>query len=282
MAVAILVGLLATAWRGHRNGGSWPPPDWVLVACDVGQGDASVLRLPGPGPPRGILVDAGGDPAALRRCLARLRLQELAAVLLTHSHADHVSGLPAVARMWPQRWPDMPVFTSATSAGVPGELLQGRVAGPVPLREAGLLAIPEVGVRIEVLWPARPMAESPENNASLVLLATLATESGPLRVLLTGDVEAAAQTAIMARHALAADVLKVAHHGSAQADPGFLGWSGARLALISAGAGNEYGHPSADCLAELARLGTLVGRTDQQGGLAVVVRDGTVGLVTQR
>ncbi|MEU0931851.1 DNA polymerase III subunit delta [Embleya sp. NPDC005971] len=73
----------------------WPPPDWHLVMCDVGQGDAIVLNA---GPGTGVLVDAGPDPRAVDRCLRDLGIRRLPLILLSHFHADHVEGLPGALR----------------------------------------------------------------------------------------------------------------------------------------------------------------------------------------
>ena len=68
----------------------WPPRDWKLVACSVGQGDGLVLRA---GPGQAVVVDVGPDPTAIRRCLSALRIRAVPIVVLTHFHADHVDGL---------------------------------------------------------------------------------------------------------------------------------------------------------------------------------------------
>jgi competence protein ComEC len=90
-------------------------------------------------------------------------------------------------------------------------------------------------------------------------------------VLLTGDLGAEAEARLVAGGIdLRADVLKVPHHGSGDADPEFLAASGARLALISVGADNTYGHPTGRLLGWLAQAGMQVRRTDREGDLAVV------------
>jgi competence protein ComEC len=131
-----------------------------------------------------------------------------------------------------------------------------------------------------VLWPARVIhEESVPNNASVVLLA----RSHGLRLLLTGDVEPPAQRALLSRVRLPrVDVLKVAHHGSAYQDPALLAETRPRVALISVGVDNDYGHPAPATVRSLRRSGALVGRTDVDGTLVVVGPPGRLALVTAR
>ncbi|MGH3447862.1 MAG: ComEC/Rec2 family competence protein, partial [Nocardioidaceae bacterium] len=118
---------------------------------------------------------------------------------------------------------------------------------------------------------------SAPNNASVVMLV----RSHGLRVLMSGDAEPPEQGDILATGAdLHVDVLKVAHHGSANQDPGFVFASQAPLAVISVGADNDYGHPSAHTLGLLRQLGARVYRTDQDGDIAIVKRAGLPAVVT--
>ncbi|RKS73877.1 competence protein ComEC [Motilibacter peucedani] len=253
----------------------WPPGDWLLVACDVGQGDALVLRGDRSG---AVVVDAGPDPRAVDACLRDLGVRRVAEVVLTHFHADHVEGLPGVLRH--RSVAEVTVTTlpdpSAEVARVRG---WARAAG-VPLRTVQVGEVRSVGgARWRVLAPLHAAAEAGPNNASIVLLVQVAG----LRVLLTGDVEPPAQQALMARAAETlggpVDVLKVPHHGSANQDPAFLSYLHPRISLVSVGLGNDYGHPAPATVASLTRLGSLVGRTDRDGDLAVVVRHGSPALV---
>jgi hypothetical protein len=98
---------------------------------------------------------------------------------------------------------------------------------------------------------------------------------GATRILLPGDAELDAQDDLLASGVdLRADILKVPHHGSAYSDPAFLQAVHAQLALVSVGRDNDYGHPSPLLIAEMARLGVPVRRTDQDGDIAVL-RDGS-------
>ena len=112
----------------------------------------------------------------------------------------------------------------------------------------------------------------------------LAHESATLTggaALLDGDVEPEAQRAILAVESeLRADVLKVPHHGSAHQQPQLLTGLGARVALVSSGIGNTYGHPAVDTVDLLAESGMRVLRTDADGSIAVVRTDDGIGVVT--
>jgi competence protein ComEC len=145
----------------------------------------------------------------------------------------------------------------------------------VPLLELAVgerLAWPGLG--LEVLGPYYVTTRKIEqqdgtaiNNASVVLGAD--TPAG--RMLLTGDVELAAQADLLAAGVdLRAEILKVPHHGSGHSLPRFLSAAGAKIAMVSVGAGNAYGHPNKATLDTLVVAGALVTRTDADGDTAVV------------
>jgi competence protein ComEC len=135
----------------------------------------------------------------------------------------------------------------------------------------------EVGpVRWTVLSPAHLLSDSP-NDASLVLLV----EVHGLRILLTGDVEPPSQEVLEAAGIGPVDVLKVPHHGSRYQDPALLTGVGARVALVSVGADNDYGHPAPETLSLLEHARITVRRTDRDGDVAVVVDGGLLRVVTR-
>lgn len=245
----------------------WPPSGWRLAACDVGQGDALVLAA---GDGAAVVVDAGPEPHAVDGCLRALQVERIPLLLLSHFHADHVDGLPGVLHgravgmieTTPfARPPGRAAFVrrAAARAGVP--VTEG-VAGE--RRQLGDLSW-------EVLWPppagTSAAAEDGPNDASLVLLVRTAG----LTLLLLGDLEPPAQQALSEAYPglPPVDVLKVAHHGSAHQDAQLLRSLRPRLALISVGTHNRYGHPAAATVAVLKEQGATVLRTDTDGAVAV-------------
>ncbi|TIC84864.1 DUF4131 domain-containing protein [Nocardioides sp. GY 10113] len=282
VGVPVLVGLLVVvlgipgrAWPGSAGWGTgdWPPRGWLLAACDVGQGDALAVAV---GPGAAIVVDAGPDDRLVDRCLDRLGVREVPLVVLTHFHADHVAGLGgvldgrAVGRIEATGVLDPP-------AGVRAVADRARRAG-VPLDLAPYGASRRIGAAtVQVLAPALTAPQggagdgSSANDASVVLLVEVAG----VRLLLTGDVEPPAQQALERRlEGLTVDVLKVPHHGSRHQDLGWLGALAPRVAVISVGADNDYGHPAEETVDALAAAGATVLRTDRSGGVAVLLGDG--------
>ncbi|MFC9431783.1 ComEC/Rec2 family competence protein [Streptomyces sp. NPDC056987] len=245
----------------------WPPPGWTFAMCDVGQGDATVLAA---GDGAAVVVDTGPDPGPADRCLRDLGISRIPLLLLTHFHADHVAGLPGVLRgravgaiqtTTSPLPPDQAAFVRRTAdaarvpvvRAVPGER---RTTGPLDWR---------------VLWPragVAPAATEP-NDSSVTLFVRVAR--GPT-LLLLGDLEPPAQRGLSRDHPglPPVDVLKVAHHGSPHQHPGLLRDVRPRLALISAGRDNPYGHPAPRTVDALRAGGAKVLRTDRDGAIAVV------------
>ncbi|MDT7805661.1 MAG: competence protein ComEC [Actinomycetota bacterium] len=250
---------------------AWPPRTWAMVECDVGQGDAVVLATSEPG--RAVVVDTGPEPGPVDECLHRLSVDRIPLLVLSHLHADHIGGLASVfdgrsvggIAVGPGRAPDWAwrqVAAEASREGVP----------LVELSPGERVNLP--GLTLDVLGPRYVPSRSAVkqdgttiNNSSVVLRA----ETAAGRVLMTGDVELAAQADLLADVGdLKAEVLKVPHHGSRYSLPAFLAAVAPRTALISVGAGNSYGHPSKSTVDTLTALGALVTRTDVDGDTAVV------------
>ncbi|MBX6389845.1 MAG: ComEC/Rec2 family competence protein, partial [Frankia sp.] len=271
VAAAVLAGLLVARVLLVPRLAGWPPPGWRVVACSVGQGDALVLTV---GAGAAVLVDAGPDEAALARCLDDLGVRRVPLVLLSHLHADHVEGLAAVLGRLPVGEVLVGPLREPAAAWAQVSAL-ARAAG-VLVTTVGAGATRAVGdVSLELVGPLRLLrgTDSDANNNSLVALA----RTGGLTVLLTGDAERPQQSQLLREGVLAGariDVLKVAHHGAAEQEPGMLAGSGAEVALICVGEGNDYGHPAPATLAALAAAGIPVARTDIHGDAAVVANPG--------
>jgi len=267
-ALLVTVALVVPA-----SGPGWPPRDWLLAVCDVGQGDALVLAAGGDA---GVVVDAGPDPAMVDRCLRELGVRRVPLVLITHLHADHVEGLRGVLRR--REVGEIQVGGYDQPAEELRRVLQWAGAAGVPVTRATIGDRVRVGrLSWRVMWPARVIRDgSVENNASTVLLV----RARGVRILLTGDIEPAAQRSLLARGGLGpVDVLKVAHHGSAYQAPELLPVVRPRVALVSVGADNDYGHPAAGTMANLRAVGAVVGRTDRDGTLVVAGSGRTLRLV---
>ncbi|WP_406459898.1 ComEC/Rec2 family competence protein [Streptomyces sp. NBC_01622] len=245
----------------------WPPPGWRFAMCDVGQGDATVLAA---GKGTGVVVDAGPDPKLVDQCLRTLGITRIPLVVLTHFHADHVAGLPGVLRGRSvgaiettsfQEPTDQAEFVrrAAAERHIP---ITRSVAGEQ--RRAGRLSW-------QVLWP--PPEPAPDQDGPNDASVTLLVRTAGLRLLLLGDLEPPAQQELLRSPAAAllggVDVLKVAHHGSAYQDPDLIRRVAPRVALISCGEDNPYGHPAPSTVAALRAMGAVVLRTDLDGALAV-------------
>ncbi len=248
-------------------------PEPGLVMLDVGQGEALLLRSGRRGPV--ILVDGGGfrqgnfAEAALLRTLAAEGVFRIDLAVLSHGDADHCRGLLELSRylrierLWAAR---VEIRDGC------GRALAERLSGRVQLVERGYTEA--VGLwRLEVHHPG-PEPGAGGNAASLVLRAC----AGPSCVLLTGDIDLAGETQLLAwtrsqGRSLQSEVLKVAHHGSRTSTGAlFLDAVQPRLALVSAGRRNAYGHPSSEVVERIEGRRTRILRTDRHGRIEVRFR----------
>ena len=249
------------------------PRDWVVGLCDIGQGDAIVLH---DGASYG-LIDTGPEPKSLAACMRQLGIRHLDLLVLTHYDADHVGGLDAVADMVGTAVIGTPPKGDAAAERRIEELHQHGVPTHFGQRgDEGSLG----GLRWQVLWPDGAHPDMSTSNEGGV---TLEIEGHGIRMLFLADLDEKAQDAILADGALPRiDVVKVAHHGSADQSTRLYGLIHARLGLISCGLDNSYGHPTAKLLGLLHAAGTLPARTDLEGTVLVTAHDGALALWTQK
>jgi competence protein ComEC len=240
-------------------------PDWQLASCDVGQGDASLVRSDG----QVALIDTGDDEEALLRCLDRLSIGRVDLLVLTHFDRDHVGAALALRGRADRLLPGLSDGPDAD------RLVTGLAAGGAQVIDARAGDTGTLGrLSWTVLWPRRDARVEPGNDASVVLRF----EGDGIRSLYLGDLGEDGQRRLLATGSVGpVDVVKVAHHGSADQRAALYERLRARLGLISVGAGNDYGHPTEEALRLLAFVGTRVARTDLQGTLLVAA--GPAGLL---
>ena len=267
-ALALLVTVLAAGWRvPGLSGGSVPPPPAGLrvTFLDVGQGDAVLLQVP----EGAVLVDQGTPEAEVADQLGELGIRRLAALVLTHPQRDHVGGAADVlsgVRVGFVLDPGLPEESPEQEAA----LAEARERD-VPVVVARLGQRYRLGgLELRVLWPDGPGVPGADpNDHAIVLVATYGTTD----VLLTADAES---HVLVPLRVPAVEILKVSHHGSADERlPELLAGTRPRVAVISVGEGNSYGHPAPSTLAALEGApGLAVYRTDRDGAV-VVESDGT-------
>jgi competence protein ComEC len=252
----------------HRRARTVSAP--TITFLDVGQGDSVLLRSGD----RAALVDGGGrsddtrfGDAVLLPLLVQRGIRTLEFVVLTHAHPDHCGGLPAVLReldvraLWitPQRFRGEcahRLLEAATDSGTMVRLLK-RTTGK------------QVGEMTVVLQPPyRRYRRAPENNSSVLVRAHANGRS----VLLTGDIERDAESDAADHIHSRLDVMKIAHHGSrTSTTKALLDAANPRVAVVSCGRNNLFGHPHPLVVQALAKKGIRLWRTDRSGTIDVTL-----------
>ncbi len=260
LVTLVAVGLFVTLRSRGPAPPTGPPPGLRIEVLDVGQGDAILLQ---PRSAPAVLVD-GGPPGD--EIVAKLRaegVERLGAAVVTHDQSDHAAGIAeALGRIPIERLVygrlDHGFLAAAEAVGARSE----QVAAGTSLRSGSL--------RLEVLWPPPDLlAEAPPDTDPNELALVIRARWHDFTMLLTADAEA--ETTPLDPGPI--DVLKVAHHGSDDAGLGpLLDRIRPRLAVISVGADNPYGHPTLGTLATLAAHGVPTLRTDRDGTVEIDVR----------
>jgi competence protein ComEC len=276
VSIVVYLGVVA----GLRVGAQWGrPADWQIAGCDVGQGDAFIVRNDG----AVALIDTGPDPALLAACLSDLGIDHIDLLVLTHYHLDHVGGVESVVGQVDQ------VIVGPTGQDADERVIADLRAGGAEVHQVSRGPSGMLGdLRWHVLWPSAQLAGIEIGNPSSVVVEFEPLgecRTGCLSSLFLGDVDQNVQQRILATNSMGqVDVVKVAHHGSADQEPRMYGRLHATLGLIGVGADNGYGHPSQSLLDTLDDSGTAPFRTDQHGLILLSPGDepGTVAVWTER
>ena len=270
-SVAVLVAWPATAFITGSNG-------FEVHFIDVGQGDAIALRTPHN---RWLLIDAGPASAEFdagaRQVVPFLRAhgaRGLDALILTHPDLDHIGGAPAVL----DALPVAAVFEPGHAVGkkIYEELLSEIDVSAGEWRAARSGRSLELdGIQIDFLWPDTELVDAYEDANQISSIMRISY--GDFSLLLTGDAGVEIEEILMDREgeALAADVLKLGHHGSSTSTAAeFLDLVVPQLAIVSAGRRNRYGHPAAEVMERVQERSIPVARTDLEGSITLLIEPG--------
>lgn len=259
--------IVAGAWtatdvvRSETFAGSWQ-----VFFCDVGQGDAALIRSQG----KTILVDLGPAPEDLSNCLDKAGVSSLDAVFLSHFDADHVGGVLGLRNIPVGQFVISGYRDDRPLVALVGKLAEAKDIAIIHGFEgmSGTLG----SFQWKIIAPTASASEaSDSNDASLVLVV----EGSEFSVLFLGDLGETGQERILARHPrliaeLASKTLitKVAHHGSADQSRAFYRALESEYLVFSVGR-NDYGHPASSALSLAWLSGGEVLRTDKLGHIAL-------------
>jgi competence protein ComEC len=259
-AALAALAVAVTLFRGSGNDVAAGPVSGLRIeVLDVGQGDA-ILFQPAGAP--AVLVDGGPPGAGLEDELEDAGVDQLAAAVVTHDQSDHAGGIEGLLGHFP-----VARLVYARLGAEPLALAQA--AGAVPVQAAAGGELRSGDLRLQVLWPPAELLDAhvPSADPNLLSLVLLARWRG-FSMLLAADAEAEA----VPLDPGPLDVLKVAHHGSDDAGlAALLERTAPRLAVISVGDDNPYGHPTAATLRTLAAHDTWTLRTDLGGDIVIEV-----------
>jgi competence protein ComEC len=285
IALIALTALVAT----HPFAPKLNPGKLEVSVLDVGQGDSIFTAFPDG---RTMLIDGGGQPGSewigghrsgidigeqvVSPYLWSRGVKQLDVVALTHAHHDHLDGLHSVIQNF--RVGELWIGRDEETAAFESLLREARERGIRIVHEVSGNKFDWDGITGNVLWPAdlTPVNEA-SNDDSLVLRL----EDGSIRFLLSGDIQKKVEQRLVAQHAeITADFLKVPHHGSkTSSTPDFVGAVAPKVAVVSAGEANPFGHPAPSTIERYTQAGVHLLRTDRDG-IVTALTDGHTLTVT--
>lgn len=264
------VAISVTVWATQ-------PRLWNVYMCDVGQGDAVLVAGADKSGERQIaLIDTGRDIGLLKKCLADSGTTHLDLLVLTHYDQDHVGAAVAVLDKVDDAI--VPIPENADD-----ERLLAQLAEKGATLHHGWAGVSgELGQwKYRVLWPMNGFPDFAAGNPGSISML-FSTEE--ISLLTLGDQNEASQAAFISKYPRLSniDIVKVAHHGSGdQSTTAYEMWK-PRLALVSAGANNGYGHPTSRTLDLLSDVGAVIERTDQEGAVAVTINGEELAIWRER
>jgi len=244
-----------------------PPHFLEVIFCDVGQGDAALIKIP----TGQVIVIDGGPDGSLLRCLGKnlpFHNRQIDFLILSHYHDDHIMGLPELARRYQIKnfiyAPDE--YQSAPRVELKRYL--NRTSSKITELDSGASIDFSSDCRLNLLNPVI-LSVPPDGNNSLIVRLQCRGKT----FLFSGDNEAKVEKALLASDfVFAADVFKASHHGSKTSNTvDFLQAGGFRQLIISVGT-NKFGHPSPEVLERAQDLGISIQRTDQSGTIRLIVK----------
>ena len=276
-AGSAIIVVVATALAGAQAVLSGPlaamgaPEDWAIAACDVGQGDALLVRSED----QVALIDTGMEIEPLTDCLNGLAIDHIDLLVLTHFDADHVGAASAVIGRVGA------VLHGPVDSEADRRLIEELEAGGARTFQAssgirGALG----GAFWQVLWPRKESAAFPAGNDASIVVEFVG--GGVPRSLFLGDLSATPQRMLSAQLHGTYAVVKVSHHGSADQDPGLYGPLQPAVAIFSSGVDNDYGHPREEALSLLTAAGAHLLRTDRQGRMLIGLAGDELTVWTER
>ena len=247
----------------------WARSDWFMVSCDVGQGDATVIRSQG----KIAVIDVGREPELIDRCLTQLGVTRIDFLVLSHFDLDHVGGLPGALN---HREIEIAMLTSFVDDRPGADIAKNQLADSnVALVEAETGQSGELGEFVwQVLSPHRGAPEAEDSNDGSV---TMLWRSSRVDIITLADLGEKGQMRLAAESSSWMDaqlanvplIMKVSHHGSADQYPELIEALHPQLATVSVGRANSYGHPTQRTLELLAALDCVVARTDEGGSVSI-------------
>jgi len=266
IVLSLLCVILISIWAAIAQA---PDDKFHLSVLNVGQGDSILIQDPGG---KNILVDGGPDNSILNELGQKIPFynRNIDAIILTHPHADHLFGLIEVLKRYNVGQIYLTGVTQTTNEYLEFLQLVKDKNIPTKIVKAGDdLRFDDTNIK--VLWPKEDLTGKTVENLNL---SSMVVKVGyhNFSALLLGDLEKDSQTGMMKDQTIGKiDVIKIAHHGSANGiNTELLDQTKPSLAIISVGADNKYGHPALLTITELTKRNIQIKRTDRDGTITII------------